>query len=58
VGNVIGNNTNPDSALQHAEVLVGGAVIGMMVADYAGQYTDRMIDELFSTADQISSSTN
>lgn len=53
VGNVIGNNTNPESTLQYAEVAIGSAVIGLMVADYAGQYTDRLIDDIVATGNEI-----
>ena len=46
VGNVIGNNVNPDNKFRKAECVVGGAVVGSMVADAAEEHIDRKIDEI------------
>lgn len=46
VADVIANNTHPEKARHKAEVFVGGAVIGGIVAEAAEDYTDRAIDEI------------
>lgn len=46
VGNVIANNTNPDNKFRKAEAVVGGVVVGSMVADAAEDHIDRKIDDL------------
>lgn len=46
VANAIGNNTTVDSRRHKAELIVGTAVIGGIVAEKAEDYTDRTIDEI------------
>lgn len=46
VGNAIANNVNPDNRFRKAEAVVGGVVVGSMVADAAEEHIDKKIDEL------------
>lgn len=46
VGNVIANNVAPDNKFRKAEAVVGGVVVGSMVADAAEDHIDRKIDDL------------
>lgn len=46
VGNVIANNTNPENKFRKAEAVVGGVVIGSIVADHAEDHIDRKIDDI------------
>jgi hypothetical protein len=43
---VISQNTDPETPMQTAGVLVGSHVIGEMVADATKPFVDRQIDEL------------
>ena len=47
VGNVISNNVNPDNKFRKAEAVVGGVVVGSMVADAAEDHVGRKIDDIF-----------
>jgi len=47
VASALNANINPTKTLHKVEAKIGGMVIGGMVADRAGEWSDKMIDELF-----------
>lgn len=47
VSNVLSANTPATKPYQKAEVIIGSFVLGSLVADKAGDYTDRKVDEFF-----------
>lgn len=49
VANALRNNVPTETKIQKIELAVGSAAAGAMASEAAGQYTDRLIDEL-STA--------
>jgi len=48
IGAIVRNNTNPQSKLQEAEVMVAAVVIGYMVAEKSEETVCRMIDSVVS----------
>lgn len=46
VGQVIKNNTSPDSVVDHVSILAASIVLGQMAADKTTAYTDQKIDEI------------
>lgn len=48
VGNVIANNVAPENKFRKAEAVVGGVVIGSIVADHAEEHIDAKIDEIYA----------
>lgn len=53
VSNVLTANTNVNKTHQKVEVLVGSMVVGSMVADQAGTYTDDKVDAAFDWYDTL-----
>ena len=45
-GSLITNNLSPRNTFERAEVMLGSYVVGAMVADAAGDWTDRKMEEL------------
>lgn len=46
IASVIKSNTNPETTQEKVTVIVGSFVLGSMVADIAGRYTDVKIDKI------------
>lgn len=46
IANVIKNNVSPEKPFQAVEAVIGGCVVGLMVAEAAEEYTDKQIDAL------------
>lgn len=46
VTEAIKNNTHPEKFHQKVEAAVGGYVLGSLVAEHAGVWTDRQIDSI------------
>ena len=45
VSQALANNTAPQNAFEKTEVVVGSVVVGMVAADYAGRWTDKVVDD-------------
>lgn len=47
VASALTNNTTTDKPHQKAEAVIGGFVVGSVVAEHTEDWTDRKVDDLF-----------
>ena len=52
VSKALANNTHPENAFEKTETVIGALVVGGMVAEAAGRYTDIVIDGICDGWDQ------
>ena len=52
VSNIIDNNVSPENRRQKAEVWIGSAAIGWVVAEQTDLYVDRKIDKMFEALEK------
>lgn len=49
VHSIVKNNTNAENPIDQMKVVVGGFVLGAMVADVAARYTEAQIDSIVAS---------
>lgn len=54
---IVANNTVTETAAQKAEIFVGSAVLGAMVADAARKYTDNLVDSVIEIKTSVTETT-
>jgi hypothetical protein len=53
VSNALKNNVASDNPVQKTEIYIGSAVVGMMVADAAERYIDKVFDTVVGAYEDL-----